>query len=456
MTLSRELAEFIRSARLEDINGKVAQKAKLAITDTIAVTLGGHPLLGEKVDAFARQMGGTPQATTAVSGIKTDAPLAAFVNATLAHALDYDDLNQSMGGHPSAPVWPAAMAVGEMIGASGKDVLLAYILGCEIETKLGAMLGDRLYTSGWHPTSVLGILGAAAASARLLELDITGIQMAIGIAASFAAGLKQNFGTMTKPLHIGQAAKNGVTAAILAKGGWDSSTAGLDGENGFVNQFCGQFCGKSWGHKEFDTASMIRILGKPWEFDSPGIQQKKYPCCGSTHSSIEAALNLIRKHPVSIEKIEQITCHVHPKKTHILAHPDPKDGLEAKFSLEYCVAAAIRHKKVTLELFQESHIRDGYIQDTKTASLLAKLSVNTDGTLPDWAGQVDVTTRSGKIFQSRFDEVPCINSKKDLAEKFYDCAMPQISRQACNGIMDLVNHFEGQGDLSVLAGFLKA
>ena len=438
--ITRQLAEFICSADLDKIPKSVIELSKLAVIDHLAVTLGGYPVLGETLETYVSHVGGRGTATVAVSGSKTTAPVAALVNGTLAHALDFDDLNQSMGGHPSAPVWPAATAAGETIGASGSDVLLAYILGVEIETKFGRAIIDTLYTSGWHPTAVLGTLGAAAAAGKILGLTPDQLQKALGIAASFASGFKKNFGTMTKPLHVGQAAQNGIQAALLSQAGFDSSSDSLEGSHGFINQFCGSM--------KLNSVTLINSLGNPWEFESPGVQFKKYPCCGSIHSSIEALLEIVNQHSITPRDIRQITCHVHPDKTHILGHPFPGTKLEAKFSLKYCIAAGLLHNELSLKQFTDESVCDEEIQ-----SLLSRISALTDKNLESWAGRIQIETCSGKTFTGQYDQFPSISDVSELTSKFYDCAAPRFAKQWCDKIINMVQQLEKLENISCLYRF---
>ena len=237
---TQDLASFIARTTLDTIPDKVVEKSKWLIIDGIGVTLGGYRQIGEKILLFVETLGGEPTSTIMGSGHRISGPLAAYANGAMSHFLDYDDINKNMGGHPTGPVLSAVLAVGELDEAAGEDLLLAYILGIETETKIGRAIIHSLYGSGWHPTAVLGNLGAAAACSKLLHLNTRETLMALGIAVSTSSGIKQNFCTMVIPLHIGQAAKNGVMAAMLAKSGWVADEHILEGDFGFCNLFCGK------------------------------------------------------------------------------------------------------------------------------------------------------------------------------------------------------------------------
>ena len=436
------LARFVAETPIGSVPEDVKKSALTAVIDGIAVTLGGYREMGEKITSFVKQLGGNPTATVMGSGFRTNAPLAAFANGSLAHALDYDDLNESMGGHPTAPVLPAALAMGESVHATGACVFNAYILGVEAETKLGGALIKSLYTSGWHPTSVLGAIGAAAACSRILGLDADKTRTALGIAGSFACGVKQNFGTSVKPLHIGQAAKTGVTAAMLAQSGWTSAPDILEGDAGFSNLFAGR--------NTYNLESMIQSLGNPWEFTSPGIKQKKYPCCGSTHSAVEAMLGIVHKTRVPHENVKRIECRVHPRKKHVLVHPRPKTGLEAKFSLEYCIAAALVHSEVRLDCFTDKAASDPVVK-----KLLPRIEIITDDALPEWAGRIRIETNDGNIHAGNCDELPGISKRRDLSAKFHDCSDYLIGLKRSEKAMDLLYAIEHIEDISDLTRMLS-
>ena len=220
MNVTETLAEFVVTTDLARIPSKAQEIAKQAILDCLGVMLAGsRDLIAEKIMALLQDMGGEPKASVFGKRVKTSSPLAALANGTFGHALDFDDINRSLRGHPTVPVLPAALAVGEELKSSGKEFLEAYLIGFEVEAKLGAALNPYLFEAGWYPTSVLGVMGAAAASAKLLKLDSKKVCTALGIAASQASGLRQNFGTMTKPLHAGQTAKSGVA-------GWKTGPTG--------------------------------------------------------------------------------------------------------------------------------------------------------------------------------------------------------------------------------------
>jgi len=439
MDPTERLAAFIAETTSDRVPGEVLEKSKWPILDALAVTLAGYNHeVGRTIVSFVRDLGGIPVATVLADGFQTAAPMAAYANGTMSHALDYDDLNVSIGGHPTAPVLPAVLAVGEMVRATGKELLLAYVLGVEAETKVGRAIIKVHYNLGWHPTATLGTLGAAAACSRLLGLDAEKTLMALGIAGSCASGLKQNFGTMTKPLHVGQTAKNGVLAAMLAQRGWIADRQILEGRFGFCNLFCGR--------DQYDLNDMTEYLGSPWEILNPGINLKKYPCCGSIHSSLDAILELLGETPLHADQVKKVECRVHPSKVHVLVHPRPGTGLEGKFSLEYCLAASILHGKVSLAQFEDEIVRDPRVQ-----TLLPRIETFKDEDMSDWTSRVRIETTDGQVLYREKGQSPGITSREELSAKFRDCAAPVLGSERTERALHIVERLEELPDVSELA-----
>ena len=231
-TITRQLASFVADTRIRDIPPDALRRARDALIDTLGVGLAGSREPGAKIARqYAQELGARPQASVWGTPLATSPAEAAFANGISAHALDFDDSMPTLRGHPSAPLIAAALAVGEVTGASGRSVLAAYVLGIEIGGKLGRVLGTGHYMRGWHTTSTVGTFTATAIAARLWRLDAGALQRAWGIAASQVSGLVRNFGTMTKPFHAGRAARCGVLSAWLANRGQTADNAIFDGKN---------------------------------------------------------------------------------------------------------------------------------------------------------------------------------------------------------------------------------
>lgn len=438
MNPTEKLALFISETTAKRVPGEVFEKSKWPLLDGLAVTLAGYGhQVGQTMVSFVRELGGNPVATVLADGFRTTAPMAAYANGTLSHALDYDDVNVNIGGHPTAPVLSAILAVGEMVKATGKDFLLAYILGVEAETKLGRAIIKVHYNLGWHPTATLGTIGAAAACSKLLGLDADKTLMALGIAASGSSGLKQNFGTMTKPLHVGQAAKNGVLAAMLAQRGWDADRHILDGHFGFCNLFCGR--------NQYDLKDMTEYLGNPWEILEPGISLKKYPCCGSIHSSLDAMFELLKETPVRPDQVKKVECQVYPTKVHVLVHPRPTTGLEGKFSLEYCLAASILDGKISLSQFEDEKVREPRVQ-----ALLPRIVASKDEKVAEWGSRIRIETTDGRTLSRESGQSAGITDWDELTTKFRDCALPVLGSHRAERALGMVQRLEELSDISDL------
>ena len=332
MRVTSMLAEFIGKSRFEDCPPAAVDAARRAITDCLGVMLAGSTEPAARiVQTVAQAEGGTPLCTIVGTGRRTGGVWAALANGTAAHALDFDDTNFAMMGHPSAPVLAAALAAGELGLATGQDLVHAFLLGFEVETTLAEVINPAHYEHGWHATCTLGTLGAAAAASRLLGLDIAQTATALAVAASQASGLKENFGTMTKPFHAGHAARSGVLAALLAREGWTASEQAIEGPQGYLHAF-------SAGRRE---PGALMTLGAPWKITTTGVAVKPYPSCACTHSIIDGALELRRTHGLRPSQIASVVIGVNHAVPNILIHSDPKSGLEAKFSGEFSAAAAL-------------------------------------------------------------------------------------------------------------------
>ncbi len=350
--LTETLATFIVETGFDDIPPEVVERAKHHILDGIGVMLAGstHPI-SRRVMNHVRSLGGTPQASVVGGGFKPSAPQAALVNGTMGHVLDFDDDSDTMVSHPTVTILPAVMALGEN-RSSGRQLLAAYIVGLEICARIAALPGflPGHYEKGWHSTATLGVLDAMAGSAKILDLDARQIRSAFGIAASEAGGLRSNFGTMTKPLHAGSAAAKGVNCALLARAGITANASILECPNGFYDLY-GNLA-------TIDESAAIAGLGKDFDIVTPGMNIKKYPCCYYTHAAIDALFFLVDKYRLSPDDVRQIRCGISSIAFDVLKYDTPGNGIEARFSMHYCMARALLHHRVRIEDFQDKKICD--------------------------------------------------------------------------------------------------
>jgi 2-methylcitrate dehydratase PrpD len=438
MGVTEDLAQLVAKACYTDLTPEARARAKWALIDGVATALAGSvEPSGEIVTDLIQDFGGTPVASVLGRGIRTSAPWAAYANGTMVHALDYDDVSWPMGGHPTAPLLPVILALGEQFHLSGEEALLAYAVGFETEVKLGRSVNMAHYEQGWHPTATLGTFGATAAAGKLLHLEPEELTQAFGIAASEASGLKENFGTMTKPLHAGHCAKNGLIAALLAKRGFTASTAVLEGHFGFGNLFVGP--------GRFDFSHVTKDFGNPWELALSGVFLKAYPCCGSTHAAVEAMLGLRTMHNLHPDDIDHIEATVQPNRVHILVHPQPQTGLEGKFSLEYCVATAAIEGELRLR-----HFTDAWVQrpQSQMFTALTKAAVHPDKNRT--SSEVSVHLKEGSVVSARVDQAKGITTWEELCDKYQDCAERVLPTGSVKRSLDLMENFEHLEDLALL------
>ena len=344
--ITAQLAAFIERTRISEMPGPVVQKAKQLVTDLLGVaTAGSREKPARIIQGFIEEQNPRGSATIIGTDQRSHPAASSLANGISGHVLDYDDVSEPMYGHPTVAVLPACLALGEELDVSGKDLLESYIIGLEVTVKLSYGMNPAHYEHGWHSTCTLGSMGAAAAAAKLLGLTGEQLRTALALAASQAGGLQQNFGTMIKPFHSGRAAENGVLAALLAQRGWTGDQNILEAPLGFFHLFCGP------GH--YDAERCVNSLGKPFEIDRPGIILKKYPSCAFSHPAIDAALIITQDPQYDASKLERVEGHIHSLADQILIHRNPQTGLEAKFSMEACVALALLDGRVNTKSFTD-------------------------------------------------------------------------------------------------------
>jgi 2-methylcitrate dehydratase PrpD len=351
-------------------------------------------------------------------------------------------------GHPSVPLLATALACAEAEPVDGATVALAYVIGFEVSAALGLALNPGHYTRGWHATATLGTIGCAAAAARLRRLDIAQTIHALGIAASLASGLKENFGSMTKPYHAGHAALNAVTATALAAAGMTASPSALDGSQGFAAAFSGEKLGPG----------AFGELGRDWQIVKSGIAVKPYPSCALTHSAIDALIELRATHHVTPEQVEDVEVGVHHVVPEVLRHPAPTNALERKFSMPYCAAAALGKGQVDLAAFE-----DAAVAEPATRALMERVRMVVDPALPDRLEQhawtrVTVRLRDGRTLASPprgasgHPDQPLTDA--ELRAKFLGCATPVLGAGEAEGVADQLARLEQVPDIRALTARL--
>jgi 2-methylcitrate dehydratase PrpD len=353
-SLTAYVAEFITRTRAADIPADVMHLGKRSILDGIGLALAGNAAeSGRIVRTYLKTLGVASSKGCTVIGtsLKVPARFAAFANGIAVHADDYDDTQLAVAKdrvyglltHPTAPVLPAALALGERDDRSGADVLTAYQIAVEVETKISEAIHPRHYDHGFHSTATIGAIASAAAAARLLRLNAEQTRRALGIGASQAAGLRENFGTMTKPFHPGRSAESGVIAAEFAKLGWTATPIVLEAGRGFFKAAGGGY----------DPAAIEGRLGRPWSFASPGVSIKPHPSGSLTHPGMGLMLDLIRRHDIRPGQVVKVKVGTNRHMPNALIHHRPENELQAKFSMEFCMAILLLRRRAGLAEFTD-------------------------------------------------------------------------------------------------------
>jgi 2-methylcitrate dehydratase PrpD len=332
-----------------------------AIADTIACLYAGRGDMSTL--AISRAFGGQADGEALlVTGGRQSPSVSALVNGTAAHALDYDDNFRPGMSHASAVIVPALLAVAGRVNASGRAFVDAYLVALQAQAFVGSGVAGSHYTAGWHGTSTVGSIGTAAGVASLLGMDVGGMARALSMGVSMASGTKGQFGTSAKPFHAGMAARNAVEAALLAAEGLQGRLDILEGEQGFLEMFGGE------RPKGYDVEMIAGT--RDHTIEMVGVMPKLHPCCGSTHLIVDAALDLMRKVEIAPDAIVSAQCHVGIANYRNLAYNAPKDEMQARFSMEYCLALALRKKVLSLADFTQSAV-DVFAADP----LLSKISM---------------------------------------------------------------------------------
>jgi 2-methylcitrate dehydratase PrpD len=447
MTASARLGEFVEGARPA---ADARRRAAVGMLDTVGVMLAGATEPASRIVQSMIAAEGGDACRVVGTAMRASRGGAALANGTAAHALDYDDMCFVSLAHPSAPLVAALLAIGESTAASGSDLLDAYIVGFEIEARLGRLMNPRHYRRGWHCTSTIGTIGAAAAVARVLRLDANASGHAMAIAASEASGLKENFGTMVKPLHAGLAARNGVHAGLLAQGGMSASGLALDGPQGFLH---------AMDSEHVASGDALRDLGARWEIVETGITVKLYPSCAGTHPALDALLDLRRRAGFGAADVEQITIDVDSVTPTILIYERPASGLEGKFSMPFCAAAAVVFGQVGLETFDAAALSDEAVKAVMRRVTM-RVEPALDGIAPALTqARVEVRLRDGRVLTQHangargYPERPATDDELDA--KFLQCARRALPEAECQRALETVRAFGRLTDIRQLTAALS-
>jgi 2-methylcitrate dehydratase PrpD len=459
MGATEKIARFIVETSYVDIPGDAVEKAKRTALDCVGAALAGvaEPV-SQAITRYVTKLGGPSQASVFGTGLKVPVADAALANGCIAHALDYDDCGVKIG-HPSVLVLPAVLSLGEHLSASGQDILTAYILGLEIEGKLALHADFKLMQARLNHQTWYGSIGAAAACAKLLRLDVAKTRMALGIAANFACGLSANHGSMAGAMAAGNSCRNGVVAALMAREGVTANPNVIEAKNGFYDTLVGP------GH--YDAERMADGLGKPFYIESPGIGLKKYPSCYHTHRALDGVFQLIGEHRLSDKDIAEVDVGTSERAMRVLAFTEPATPYQAKYSMPYCIAAAVVDRQVTLETFTDRKFEDRGILEARKKVRLSFPDV------PIWPGLADVgpdtefvgnpvtiRTTDGRSYDARVDIPrgdPALPLTDDeLLSKYRDCARSQLRPDDMEPSVGLVLGLERVADIGTLMATLNS
>ena len=461
-SLTAYVADFIVETNPEDIPEAVAHLGKRSVLDGIGLAFAGAASeTGRIVRRYLDTLSVSAEEGCAVigSGMRVPARFAAFANGVSIHADDYDDTQLAVAKdrvyglltHPTAPALPAVLALAERAGASGRDLMLAYQIAVEVECKVAEAILPRHYQHGFHSTATCGAIGAAAGAVRMLGLDREKVRRALSLAASQAGGLRENFGTMTKPFHAGRAAESGVVAAELASLGFTASPIGLEADRGFFRAAGGGY-----------SADMIDgKLASPWTFASPGVSIKPHPSGSLTHPGMSVMADLIQKHDIRPERVKRVAVGTNHNMPNALIHHRPVTELQAKFSMEFCMAILLLERKAGLAQFTDEVVNRADVQ-----ALLRKVDF---GVHPDAEAAgfdkmttiIEIELDDGTVYQGQadFGKGSPVNpmSDRELEQKFLECAQwGGVDAAVAKKIADLLLRIERLDDVRELTRLLGA
>lgn len=439
---SHQLAENIISAYSAPAGKQVESLAKDAILDTIGVLLAGSVHDSTRI-ALKVVADGQSSGPCSVLGtrIKLDQFNAAFANGIAAHALDYDDSNYQLFGHPSVAVIPALLAASEQVEVTGGEFIKAYLAGFETAARVGLSVNPYQYRHGWHPTATIGIFAAVAGAGLLLRLSPDEMANALGIAVSMASSVKSNFGSMTKPLGVGQLSRNGVLAVQLSRHGFTANRNAFEHHHGYFNVF-------NNGTENYDPARALTGWAEPWAIIDKGASKKRFPCCYACLAPVDGILKILEDHQLSHRRIESIACQVHPARYPHINVPDPDTALAAKFSVHYCLAVAAIKGRLEIADFEGE-----LTQDNDVRRLMRNVSFGPYEENDNIAGSsVTVTTVDGASYGVFIEGAYGSSIERGLSAdvlraKFMDCAGRALAPAVASGLYGMLVRLEQIRDI---------
>ena len=460
-SLTEYVAEFITTTRYEDIPADVIELGRKSILDGFGLALSGnHAASGGLVRGHLESLGlGAGPCTVIGSRLKIAPRFAAFANGVAIHADDYDDTQLAVAKdrvyglltHPTAPCLPAALAIAERDRRSGRDFMLAYHLGIETECKISEAINPRHYQEGFHSTATCGTFAAAAAASRLAGYDLATTRRALSIAGSQSAGLRENFGSMTKPFHAGRASESGLVAADFAGRGWTAAGTILEAPRGFFRAAGGGY----------DDAAIRGKLGKPWTFANPGVSIKPHPSGSLTHPGMTKMRELIAANSIKAADVVSVKVGTNKNMPNALIHHRPTDELQAKFSMEFCMAILLLDGKAGLSEFNDETVARA---DVKAMIEKIDFGVHPEAEAAGYDKMttiIEIALKDGCKIEGRadFGKGSPANpmSFDEVAEKFLDCAsFAGHPADRARAVVDRVRGLEKVADIAELTGLLAA
>ena len=428
--LAQTLAGFVVKLAYDDIPECARHAAVSGITDTVATMIAGRNEQAPRlVASMVSSLGTNSGALNVVDQRILPPEDSALINSTAAHVLDYDDV--ALSGHPSVVLAPVILALGQTVEVTGKEAICAYVAGYETWAHLDKLKTGQLHDIGLHPTAVMGTIAAAAAASLLLGLSDGQTATALALSASMASGLTANFGTMTKSFQVGRAAQAGIQAATLAKHGFTAAWDALDHPRGFIYAISSQ---------SDDTGAIAKTVGSDWHLAQHGVNIKRYPVCYATHRSIDAMLDIVNTHKITPEDVTEINVCLGSTQHRMLRNARPQTALEARFSIEFALAAALVSGRVSLAELDDDYVASSIVQEQFDKIRI----ITTDETMPGdetFAPEdsVSLNLRNGSILTT----TPVIHARgswrnpmstKELATKFYDCVASVLCPQTAKSL----------------------
>ena len=450
MNETAALAEFVASTAYDDVPDDVVGHAKRAVRDVVGLALhGSGHATGETVATYLDAVGTAGEATVAGRGT-ADPPRAAFANGAFAHVLNYDDTFESVVVHPSCTAFPAALAVAETSESTGRDLLAGYVVGLDVAYRVGRSVAPTHWHHGWHSTATVGVFGATAAAASVLDLSPAEVRRAFGLAGSFSSGLKKNIGTMANPLHCGHAAQKGVEAALLARAGAAADEAIFEGEFGY-----GAVVTVDDG---YDPTPLVE---PEIEWAVHDVAFKPYPSGVVTHAAMEALRGILEREDLGVGDVDSVTATVDERTMATIDKHDPQTASEATVSYEFCLAAVLRERDPGIRQYTDEYVRDPATREAMTKVQLDPRAdpFDSNDAEASYGARVAVETTDGRTFDAEIRTAPG-GPSNPLPEarwraKFYECAETVVDRQAAERVENTVNRLDEERTLDAFGRALR-